>query len=220
MGKWVGSPNFWMGRRGYSPIAVVIHVTEGSLSSVDDWFSRRESQVSAHTCIGRKGEVHDYVKPEDSAWHAGRVKEPVAELAVEMAGVNPNYWTLGLEHEGSGTTDFTDKQYELSAAWIREQAKRFKFPINERTIIPHNAIFSGKSCPGPMDMPRLIELARGTNALDPAYGEQRWSNYFGSNITLVHWISDERWYFTVNKKPLHYGITRAQTRWSMMPKAV
>ena len=49
----------------------------------------------------------------------------------------------------------------------------------------------------------------------PQHGERRWSDYFGSNVTLVQYIDDARWAFTVDARPGNSPIW-ARTRWSEM----
>ncbi len=52
------SPNFWVGRKGYRPEAIVIHIMDGTLVGTDSWFANHTSQVSSHYGIGKNGEVH------------------------------------------------------------------------------------------------------------------------------------------------------------------
>src|SRR5881275_244407 len=100
--------NFVPGRKGYSPIAIVVHIMEGTLSGTDSWFANPVSQVSAHYGLGKSGEVHQYVKETDTAWHAGRVNAPSWKL-IKASGnkyINPNYYTIGIEHEGNEDTEW------------------------------------------------------------------------------------------------------------------
>jgi N-acetylmuramoyl-L-alanine amidase len=102
MAIWTGAHpgNFRTGRRGYRPEAVVIHIMDGSLIGTDSWFNDPKSSVSAHYGIGRKGEVHQYVKEIDSAFHAGTVDRPEWKLIKrkrEGGGfINPNFYTIGI----------------------------------------------------------------------------------------------------------------------------
>lgn len=70
---WKGSPNFIRGRGGYRPEAVVIHIMAGTLVGTDAHFANPASQVSAHYGIGKQGQIHQYVKEEDTAFHVGTV---------------------------------------------------------------------------------------------------------------------------------------------------
>src|SRR5688572_30151261 len=106
---WVGSPNRQKGRNGFKPEAVVVHIIEGTLASADSWFGTTKSKVSAHYGIGKTGEVHQYVGEADTAFHAGRVWK--SKWGGLKAGVNPNLYTIGIEHEGQGTSNWPDAMY-------------------------------------------------------------------------------------------------------------
>ncbi|HVW98663.1 MAG TPA: peptidoglycan recognition family protein [Mucilaginibacter sp.] len=160
----VKSPNYTSGRAGYKPIAIVIHIMEGSLKGTDSWFKSTSSQVSAHYGIGVNGEVHQYVQETDSAWHAGRVSSPTWSLIISSSPgkyVNPNYYTVGIEHEGYGNTVWTDAMYNASSAMIQDIALRWNIPIDRDHIIGHNEIYALKTCPGSqVDFDKLIAMAK------------------------------------------------------------
>ena len=140
------SPNFWAGRKGYRPEGVVIHIMDGTLVGTDSWFANPASLVSSHYGIGRTGEVHQYVKEEDTAWHAGRVDAPVWKLI--KSNINPNLYTVGIEHEGKPDDVWTDAMKQSSAALIREICQRWQIPIDRNHIVGHFEIFSKKpNCP-------------------------------------------------------------------------
>ena len=140
------SPNFWAGRKGYRPEGVVIHIMDGTLVGTDSWFANPASLVSSHYGIGRTGEVHQYVKEEDTAWHAGRVDAPVWKLI--KPNINPNLYTVGIEHEGKPDDVWTDAMKQSSAALIREICQRWQIPIDRNHIVGHFEIFSKKpNCP-------------------------------------------------------------------------
>ena len=140
------SPNFWVGRKGYRPEAVVIHIMDGTLVGTDSWFANTTSQVSAHYGIGKSGEVHQYVNEQDSAWHAGRVDAPVWKLI--KPNINPNLYTIGIEHEGKPDDVWTDAMKQASATLIREICERWQIPIDRNHVIGHFEIFSKKpNCP-------------------------------------------------------------------------
>jgi hypothetical protein len=210
--KWVGSPHH-SSRHGHRIQAFVIHVTEGTIESVDDWFNQEESQVSAHYAILKDGDMHQYVKEEDAAWHAGRVDHPTAKLVLDYPGLNPNLVTLGIEHEGHGDKDFTEKQYETSSTFIADRADHYGIPVTSDTVIGHHSIFSKKTCPGPVSLDRLIKLA--ASKLRPKRGAVRWSDYFKSNIILEDFRSNEDWTFRVPGR----GTFKAQALWSVMQPA-
>ncbi len=140
------SSNFWVGRKGYRPEAVVIHIMDGTLPGTDSWFANPTSQVSAHYGIGKGGEVHQYVQENDAAWHAGRVDAPVWKLI--RPNVNPNLYTIGIEHEGKPDEGWTETMKQSSATLIREICQRWHIPIDRDHIVGHFEIFSKKpNCP-------------------------------------------------------------------------
>ncbi|MCR8559034.1 N-acetylmuramoyl-L-alanine amidase [Mucilaginibacter sp. BJC16-A38] len=163
---FVKSPNYTSGRNNYKPIAIVIHIMEGTLSSTDSWFKSTVSQVSAHYGVGINGDVHQYVREEDTAWHAGRVNAPSWAL-IKQAGtpgkyINPNYYTVGIEHEGDESTVWSDATYKSSSDMIREIATRWSIPIDRDHIVGHHEIYSIKACPGTkVDFNKLISMALG-----------------------------------------------------------
>lgn len=164
---FIKSPNFTLGRKGYRPIAIVIQIMEGSLDGTDSWFTSPRSNVSAHYGIGHNGELHQYVKEEDTAWHAGRVDHPSWRLikpAEEEAGkyINPNYYTIGIEHEGWEQTEWTEEMYQTSSKLIAAIADRWDIPLDRDHVVGHHEIYSLKDCPGTkVDINRLISLSGG-----------------------------------------------------------
>ena len=159
----IPSPNFTPGRRIYKPEAVVIHIMEGTLSGTDSWFKSPQSKVSAHYGIGKTGEVHQYVAEINTAWHAGRVNAPSWPLikpAVNGQYFNPNYYTVGIEHEGNDESDWTDEMYSSSSEMVRAICGRWNIPLDRNHVIGHHEIYSLKTCPGnKVDLNKLIALA-------------------------------------------------------------
>lgn len=165
------SPNFLLGRTfggiAYKPEAIVIHIMEGSLTGTDSWFASFASAVSSHYGIGRAGEIHQYVSESDSASHAGIEVSPSWHL-LKTTG-NPNYYTIGIEHEGTSTTIWTEETKQASAALIKDICTRWNIPLDRDHIIGHYEIKSSKpNCPainkGIID--ELIKIAS-TGQIDP-----------------------------------------------------
>jgi N-acetylmuramoyl-L-alanine amidase len=158
------TPNFRKGRLGMKPVAVVIHTMEGSLAGTDSWFASEDSQVSAHYGIGRNDEVHQYVDEQDTAFHCGTVKNPSWPGLYRGKGrqvVNPDFYTIGIEHEGNASSDWSEAMYKASAEMIAGVCARWNIPVDRQHIIRHSDIRADKSCPGNrVDLERLIEMAR------------------------------------------------------------
>ena len=169
--KFIKRPNYSTGRKGYQPVTIEIHIMEGSLDGTDSWFQNPNSKVSAHYGIGKNGELHQYVKEEDTAWHAGRVDHPSWSLIKPVPDeegqyINPNYYTIGIEHEGWEQSDWTDDMYQTSSGLIAAIAKRWDIPMDRDHIVGHHEIYSLKDCPGcKVDIHKLIALATGNSPL-------------------------------------------------------
>lgn len=145
--------NFWKGRGGYTPKAVVIHIAQGYLAGAHSWFNNPRSQASSHYMVGRNGEIWQFVDEADSAWHAGGISNPSILFSGNFPqNVNPNLFTIGIEHEGFTGERWPIAQRDASAWLIAEIHKRWKLG-NVRypqTIIGHNEInsTSRSTCPG------------------------------------------------------------------------
>jgi len=167
------SPNFWTGRKGYRAEGVVVHIMDGTLVGTDSWFANPASLVSSHYGIGRTGEVHQYVKEEDTAWHAGRVDAPVWKLV--KPNINPNLYTIGIEHEGKPDDVWTDAMKQSSGELIREICQRWQIPIDRNHIVGHFEIFSKKpNCPArdKKIIDELVALAAGQQVSHPSQVEE------------------------------------------------
>jgi hypothetical protein len=158
--RWFGSPNFSTGRAGFRPEAIVIHIMQGTLEDTDSWFGATRSSVSAHYGIGRDGEIHQYVAEGDTAWHAGRVNSPSWPMIKQ--GVNPNLYTIGIEHEGHTGDAWTTELLETSSSVIAEVATRWGIRIDADHVVSHASIYAPKSfCPGSgVQLTNLIARAR------------------------------------------------------------
>jgi hypothetical protein len=220
--------NHASGRSGHRPEALVIHVMEGTMESTLSWFRSPASKVSSHYGVSREGEVVQYVRDEDTAWHAGRVLRPTAEMVLERPGVNPNLWTIGIEHEGGANQEPTSAQLAASAELMKMLSDRWNIPLDLRHVIPHRAIYAEKTCPGRIEVGTLISLARrggagtggstGASVPAPVPGTRRWSNYFGEYLVLTRYVSDREWYF-LRESELEAMGERASAAWSEMPLA-
>jgi hypothetical protein len=147
------------------PEAVVIHIAVGSLKSVDNSFLSASHGTSAHYCVGKDGSVHQYVREEDTAFHAGIVDRPVWRLIKKGAGVSPNSYTVGIEHEGMPDDPWTDVMYAASAELTAAICARWAIPIDADHLPMHREIRAGKSCPGfQFDPQKYLELVSGVPA--------------------------------------------------------
>lgn len=150
--------NYQKGRKGaFPPDCIVIHVTEGGAASVRAWFKNPAAQVSSHYMVTRSGEIVQFVREEDTAWCNGRVNKPTAQVVKDRVGSNPNWWTISIEHEGTGRHDLTDAQRASSLWLMRDIQKRYhRITFDRQHILAHREIFSLKTCPGAIDVDRLV----------------------------------------------------------------
>ena len=123
-------------------------------------FNDPRASVSAHYGVGKSGSVHQFVRETDTAFHAGIVVRPTWKLIDPAA--NPNFYTIGIEHEGQPQDVWPDEQYHASAALVREIAGRWKMPLDRDHIIMHREIRASKTCPGSADIDRIISEAAAT----------------------------------------------------------
>ena len=104
--KFVGNVNTnKSSRRGCIPQIIVNHISEGSMSSMINWFtSPNNNQSSAHFGVSKKGEIYQFVAIEDAAWANGLtsgIENATAELVRQKGkDINPNWYSVSLEHEG------------------------------------------------------------------------------------------------------------------------
>ena len=170
--KWIGcaSRNFKTGRPSHLSIkAVVIHIIDGSQAGADATFldNTLTNPRSAHYSVGRSGNVHQYVQEQDTAYHAGVVVQPTwafMETQKTAAGnyINPNFYTIGIEHEGKADDDWTDAMYAASSDLISSLSQKYDSlkTLTRDNVVMHREIRANKSCPGSkVDMFRLISEA-------------------------------------------------------------
>lgn len=222
------SINFAEGRNGpFAVDMIVCHVTEGDAASVVSWFNtpkgpKNPNPVSAHYLVRKNGQILQFVDESDTAWHAGRIQAPTAPLVLERITVNPNTYSIGIEHEGSGREELTDAQRASSIALIADICARHHIPIDREHIVGHHEIFSGKTCPGGISVTRLVaavkELAPSQSSKPVGdYPRVVWSNFQRDYLVVTQYVSDTDWSFrTLAELSLITGH-KASTPLSKMP---
>jgi N-acetyl-anhydromuramyl-L-alanine amidase AmpD len=156
------SPNFY-GRQGYKPELIVVHITDGYFPSDLAWLRNPNppppaGPVSSHDLIAPNGDVHELVDWQNGAWHAGRVLNPTAKLKKNLWGgyINPNYYSYGIEVSCKPPSVPTPAQIENLKARIKDRLALFGLPTDRDHVIGHKEIYSGKTCPGPIDIDQLV----------------------------------------------------------------
>src|SRR5437870_5969219 len=103
---------------------IVIHDSEVSYDRTIQIFQNSHNYVSAHYVVrSSDGQITQMVQTKNVAWHAGNW--------------NFNMHAIGYEHEGvaiQGTTWYTDKMYQTSAALTRSLAARYGIPLDRAHI--------------------------------------------------------------------------------------
>lgn len=82
---WIGSPNHYNGRNGYTITHITLHIMVGHLAGTDSIF-QHPGGASAHYGIGADGSIHQYVNENDGSW--------------SDANYTSNNSTISIEHEG------------------------------------------------------------------------------------------------------------------------
>lgn len=142
---WIGSPNFTQGRQGLKPRGIVIHWMAGKMASADAVFQNRTRNTSAHYGV-EDGNVHQYVKETDTAYHASNWEK--------------NLETIGIEHSAEPGRLASNATYQTSIQLVAEICKRWNIdPIKPGSIVPHNSI-APTQCPGTMDLNRIKNGAK------------------------------------------------------------
>lgn len=154
------TPNALDGRAGHRPRGVVVHTTVGSFPGVVSWFADPRSGVCAHYLVGLDGRIGQFVAEADTARHAGRVKDPTTAL---VTAANPNLYTVGIEFEDGGDPHGVhrpDAQYRTGAWLLAGIAERWAIPLDREHVVGHREIYAAKTCPGNLDIDRLLDAAR------------------------------------------------------------
>jgi len=150
--------NYWKGRDGHIADVIVIHIANApSLDII--WQTFLNEEKSTHYAIGRAGEVWQFVEETDSAWGNGNLSNPTSEIVKQRINLNPNLYTISIEHVGYGTQDINSIQYDSSSSLILDICTRNNIPIDRQHIIGHNEITDKKNCPGKISVDALVQLA-------------------------------------------------------------
>jgi AmpD protein len=112
-------------------------------------------KVSSHLLVRRDGELTQYVRFTDRAWHAGKSSYAGREAC--------NDFSIGIELEGTDSTPYEDAQYRVLANAVAALCAAYPALSSER-VVGHSEIAPGrKTDPGPAfdwaRARRLIALA-------------------------------------------------------------
>lgn len=134
---------FTAGRDGNPVTGITVHWMDGTMASADATFTGGSRQASAHYGV-EDGTVHQYVQERDTAWACGNWAA--------------NLDTVSIEHSAQPGRDATDATYQTSGQLIADICTRHGITPGPGTIRPHHD-FTSTSCPGTLDVDRLIDGA-------------------------------------------------------------
>ena len=177
----INSNNFLKGRNNRQVKAVVLHIAAGQLAGVFPTFNDPNRGTSAHFCIGKKGEIEQYVSVNDTAYanglkwdaankqwlcpHNNVVKPAWQDLTPPD---NPNWYTVSIEHEGMPVDVWTPAMYDANLRlllWLADQFHLTYFA--HHTLIGHFEIdpVDKSNCPGPnVEWERMVAGLAAINA--------------------------------------------------------
>lgn len=152
----VPSPNFTAGRQGAQIDTFVLHWIVGTQAAADNVFTSKKSGVSAHFSV-EEGSVHQYVKLQDIAWHAGNWEW--------------NKRSIGTETSAQPRRDATAGTIETIAELWAECAKQLGRPLDSFQFKRHRDIIP-TACPGTVPLEAIVERAKAIEAASRAQVDQ------------------------------------------------
>ncbi len=168
----------------HEPEAVIIHVWDvASFKNARPHFS---GGLSAHYAVDGEGRIWWYVNEHELAYHAGYVTDDVQAAWTlykkngrygkdgkwhstedyKKGDVNPNYDTIGIEHEGRADSVWPVRKYAATGWLLQDIYARWpRIEISDQRILRHNNFNRQKSCPGnTVDLDYLRRIATGYRA--------------------------------------------------------
>ena len=107
-------------------------------ASEREWYPMRDvpqrMYASAHFLIARDGTIHDLVPLPNKAWHAGK--------SSWNGKSNCNNWMLGIEMVATGSSGYTDEQYDALIELTEELIEKYniKWITSQGTKMLHQAV--------------------------------------------------------------------------------
>ncbi len=167
--RFVESPNFDARPQGCEAELLIVHgISLPPASFGGPWIDRlftndlpidahpyfasvAELRVSSHVLIRRDGDITQYVRFTDRAWHAGKSTFEGREAC--------NDFSVGIELEGADAIPYEDVQYRVLATTIAALCAAYPTLSPER-LVGHSDVAPGrKTDPGPaFNWPRARRL--------------------------------------------------------------
>jgi len=198
-------------RRGKKPIMITNHISDGTESSLINWFNDPNNQrSSAHFSVSREGVIRQFVKIEDNAWANGQIRKPASEM-IKNLGYNPNWASVSIEHIGvyaKTRGQITEKQLEATInlhqyiiAYVKDNMGSIIQPTREY-ILKHSDIDSVEktNCPG-----ELFPIRRIIDAINAPFGTCKFTDIDG------HWAEP------LIRRAYDLGLVKGQTERMFAP---
>ncbi|MFL0355806.1 N-acetylmuramoyl-L-alanine amidase [Erythrobacter sp. GH1-10] len=143
------SPAYSPGRRGTTIDRIAIHITDGPQSRwLGSWFTREEANSSSHYMVDQEGVIRQFVREQDTAWHAGNRAANRRSIGIEHVAVKRGGATYG--QTTYPYTPPTEEEYRASARLVAHLCRKYGLEPNRTTIVGHNEINARtghSSCP-------------------------------------------------------------------------
>ncbi|HTK03449.1 MAG TPA: peptidoglycan recognition family protein [Alphaproteobacteria bacterium] len=155
--KFIQSP-YWQSRQGKKIDGIVIHTTVGTYDGTITYFQNNDRSVSAHYVVSLDGDITQMVNENVGANHAGNVSNPTTPV---YKGFNPNWNTIGIENADNADPAGADRSRQLPALanLVRDICLRNGIPIDRNYICGHRELYDKKTCPGNIDVNKVVSLA-------------------------------------------------------------
>jgi N-acetyl-anhydromuramyl-L-alanine amidase AmpD len=175
------SPAYTAGRRDQTVDRIVIHITGAPQTPhIGSWFTREEANTSAHYMVDQNGDIIQFVREQDTAWHArtaNRRSIGIEHVAIQQGGAR--YPRSDGSVQAFPYTPPTDAEYRASAALVAHLCRKHALPPTRAAIIGHREADTGTthtSCPdGAWDWDVYMALVA-----------ERYASLPGSALALDH----------------------------------
>jgi N-acetyl-anhydromuramyl-L-alanine amidase AmpD len=153
---------YWLGNRGFG--ALVMHIAADNSRKDGDLYLGSTPTKSAHFFVNKDGSAKQFVSVNNSAWANGLSQVNGKWISPEghtvkpkwgglRPGVNPNWYTVSMEHQGNPADAWTPAMFATTVAIMKWLApiKGVAWWEAGKNLIGHCDIspVDRPSCPGP-----------------------------------------------------------------------
>lgn len=142
----------FVGRNGYKPKAVFLHIQEGTTQSSLNWWASGNADASSTVMIQKDGSVLRVIPEADGPWTNGDVASPTPKgqaLVRRMGNANVNLATLSIEAEGYWQETPPEAQIQAICWQVRLWLDQYGLAL-DRDVYRHADINqqTRPNCPG------------------------------------------------------------------------